>query len=116
MNYRKSFLIIIALFMAFSCGARATEKSVLFGDLVWKIPVDSILDYPFPQNRVSGFNVSNGFVIVGIDSGGVKNKIKIFSSKTGEYLHSVNIGYLGMSNDYYVTKRYIEINSFRYSN
>ena len=62
MNYRKSFLIIIALFMAFSCGARANGLS---WDTLW---IQHYSGYVTKSEVIPGTDRAYGFYPIGRDT------------------------------------------------
>ena len=98
MNYRKCFLIIIAQFMAFSCGARAEGKtSILFGEKKWNIRLDSM---GFSEREaVSGYCVSNGFILARIDSMTKKSRVNIYSAEDGSFYKTIKLTNRNISND-----------------
>jgi hypothetical protein len=79
--YKKfSFLLLLALFVAMTGGAKAQE-SILFGEIKWKIPKDS---FHLKQGElVDEINVHNGFVLAKIDSFYSFNaRVHIYSAET----------------------------------
>ena len=81
MNYRKSFLIIIALFMAFSCGARAGFSL----DTLW------IKHYPYSVNKslpIPGTDRAYGFIYSYDDN--ITRGLVEFSDINGDSIRKLN--------------------------